>query len=53
MPSTPRPCRIQRCIYKILIAVVVSREYKHDEVNRAWWTGVRLVALSQGSSLQS
>ncbi|GAA5841468.1 hypothetical protein JCM9279_000663 [Rhodotorula babjevae] len=30
---------IQRCIYKILIAVVVSREYKHDEVNRAWWTG--------------
>ena len=38
-------CSIQRCIYKILIAVVVSREYKHDEVNRAWWTGVRL-ALS-------
>ncbi|GAA5924834.1 1,3-beta-glucan synthase [Sporobolomyces koalae] len=30
---------IQRCIFKILIAVGISREYKHDEVNRAWWTG--------------
>ncbi|GJN87989.1 hypothetical protein Rhopal_000944-T1 [Rhodotorula paludigena] len=30
---------IQRCIFKILIACIISREYKHDEVNRAWWTG--------------
>ncbi|KAF8240488.1 1,3-beta-glucan synthase [Tricholoma matsutake] len=30
---------IQRCIHKILIAVFLSREFKHDETNRAWWTG--------------
>ncbi|GAA6035088.1 hypothetical protein JCM8097_002178 [Rhodosporidiobolus ruineniae] len=30
---------IQRCIFKILIAVFITREYKTDEVNRAWWTG--------------
>ncbi|KAK0540207.1 1,3-beta-D-glucan synthase [Tilletia horrida] len=30
---------IQRCIFKILIALVISRELKHDETNRAWWTG--------------
>ncbi|GJJ14803.1 1,3-beta-D-glucan synthase [Clathrus columnatus] len=30
---------IQRAIYKILIAVFLSREFKHDETNRAWWTG--------------
>lgn len=30
---------IQRCIFKILISVFLSREYKHDESNRAWWTG--------------
>jgi 1,3-beta-glucan synthase len=30
---------IQRAIQKILIAVFLSREYKHDETNRAWWTG--------------
>lgn len=30
---------IQRCISKILIAVFLTREYKHDETNRAWWTG--------------
>ncbi|KAF8527179.1 1,3-beta-glucan synthase [Hysterangium stoloniferum] len=30
---------IQRAIHKILIAVVLSREFKHDETNRAWWTG--------------
>ncbi|KAH8833637.1 glycosyltransferase family 48 protein [Flagelloscypha sp. PMI_526] len=30
---------IQRAIHKILIAVFLSREYKHDETNRAWWTG--------------
>ena len=30
---------IQRAIHKILIAVFLTREYKHDETNRAWWTG--------------
>ncbi|GAA5857352.1 hypothetical protein JCM8547_002235 [Rhodosporidiobolus lusitaniae] len=30
---------IQRALFKILISVFISREYKHDEVNRAWWTG--------------
>ena len=29
---------VQRCIFKILIAVFLSRELKHDETNRAWWT---------------
>ncbi|KAL7421399.1 1,3-beta-D-glucan synthase [Cryptotrichosporon argae] len=31
---------VQRAIFKILIAVFLSREFKHDETNRAWWTGV-------------
>ncbi|KAG8834634.1 1,3-beta-D-glucan synthase [Serendipita sp. 399] len=30
---------IQRAISKILISVFLSREFKHDETNRAWWTG--------------
>ncbi|KAK1232215.1 1,3-beta-D-glucan synthase [Marasmius sp. AFHP31] len=30
---------IQRAIHKILISVFLTREYKHDETNRAWWTG--------------
>ena len=30
---------IQRAIHKVLIAVFISREFKHDETNRAWWTG--------------
>lgn len=30
---------IQRAIQKFLIAVFLSREFKHDETNRAWWTG--------------
>ena len=30
---------IQRAIHKFLIAVFLSREFKHDETNRAWWTG--------------
>ena len=30
---------IQRAIHKTLIAVFLSREFKHDETNRAWWTG--------------
>ena len=30
---------IQRAVNKILISVFLSREFKHDETNRAWWTG--------------
>ncbi|TFK45980.1 1,3-beta-glucan synthase [Heliocybe sulcata] len=30
---------IQRAVYKILISVFLSRKFKHDETNRAWWTG--------------
>ena len=30
---------IQGAIHKILISVFLSREFKHDEANRAWWTG--------------
>lgn len=30
---------IQRAIFKILIALVLSRELKHDEANKAFWTG--------------
>ncbi|PBK76155.1 1,3-beta-glucan synthase [Armillaria solidipes] len=30
---------IQRAVHKILISVFLSREFKHDETNRAWWTG--------------
>ncbi|KDQ60838.1 glycosyltransferase family 48 protein [Jaapia argillacea MUCL 33604] len=30
---------VQRAIQKILISVFLSREFKHDETNRAWWTG--------------
>ncbi|KIJ53707.1 glycosyltransferase family 48 protein [Sphaerobolus stellatus SS14] len=30
---------IQRAVYKILISVFLTREFKHDETNRAWWTG--------------
>ena len=30
---------VQRAIQKILIAVFLSREFKHDETNRAWWSG--------------
>ncbi|KAL7412625.1 glucan synthase [Mrakia frigida] len=31
---------IQRALYKLLISLFLSREFKHDETNRAWWTGV-------------
>jgi len=27
------------CYPQVLIAVFLSREFKHDETNRAWWTG--------------
>jgi 1,3-beta-glucan synthase len=30
---------IQRAVHKIIISVFLSREFKHDETNRAWWTG--------------
>ena len=30
---------VQRAIQKILIAVFLSREFKHDETNIAWWSG--------------
>lgn len=30
---------IQRALNKFLIAVFLTREFKHDETNRAWWTG--------------
>jgi 1,3-beta-glucan synthase len=43
---------IQRCIHKILIAVFLSREFKHDETNRAWWTG-RWYGRGLGSHVMS
>ncbi|EJF65840.1 1,3-beta-glucan synthase [Dichomitus squalens] len=30
---------IQRAIQKILISVFLSRELKHEETNKAWWSG--------------
>ncbi|KAJ8489645.1 hypothetical protein ONZ45_g13510 [Pleurotus djamor] len=30
---------IQRALCKILISVFLSREFKHDETNKAWWSG--------------
>lgn len=30
---------IQRAIHKVIVSVFLSREFKHDETNRAWWTG--------------
>jgi hypothetical protein len=32
---------IQRAIHKILIFVLLTREFKHDKTNKAWWTGRR------------
>ncbi|KAJ7326188.1 1,3-beta-glucan synthase [Mycena albidolilacea] len=43
---------IQRAVHKILIAVFLSREFKHDETNRAWWTG-RWYGRGLGSHLMS
>ncbi|KAJ7248158.1 1,3-beta-glucan synthase [Mycena haematopus] len=43
---------IQRAIHKILISVFLSREFKHDETNRAWWTG-RWYGRGLGSHLMS
>ncbi|KAK4056301.1 1,3-beta-D-glucan synthase [Microbotryomycetes sp. JL221] len=30
---------IQRAVFKVFISLFLSREFKHDEANRAWWTG--------------
>jgi len=30
---------IQRAVHRVLIAGFLSREFKHDETNKAWWTG--------------
>jgi 1,3-beta-glucan synthase len=30
---------IHRAVNKILIASALTREYKHDQTNQAWWTG--------------
>lgn len=30
---------IQRAVQKFLISIFLTREFKHDETNRAWWTG--------------
>ncbi|KAI0306588.1 1-3-beta-glucan synthase [Multifurca ochricompacta] len=43
---------IQRAIQKILIGVFLSREFKHDETNRAWWTG-KWYGRGLGSSAMS
>ncbi|KAJ7121002.1 glycosyltransferase family 48 protein [Mycena epipterygia] len=43
---------IQRAFHKILIAVFLSREFKHDETNRAWWTG-RWYGRGLGSNVMS
>jgi len=43
---------VQRAIQKILISVFLSREFKHDETNRAWWTG-KWYGRGLGSSAMS
>ncbi|KAJ8469972.1 hypothetical protein ONZ51_g8642 [Trametes cubensis] len=43
---------IQRAIHKVLISVFLSREFKHDETNRAWWTG-KWYGRGLGSSAMS
>ncbi|KAF5014975.1 hypothetical protein F66182_13852, partial [Fusarium sp. NRRL 66182] len=30
---------IQRFVYKLIIALALTREFKHDQSNIAWWTG--------------
>jgi len=30
---------VQRALHKVAISTFLSREFKHDETNRAWWTG--------------
>ena len=43
---------IQRAIQKILISVFLTREFKHEETNRAWWTG-KWYGRGLGSSAMS
>ncbi|KAJ7216464.1 1,3-beta-glucan synthase [Mycena pura] len=43
---------IQRAVHKIIISVFLSREFKHDETNRAWWTG-RWYGRGLGSHVMS
>ena len=43
---------IQRAVHKVLISVFLSREFKHDETNRAWWTG-RWYGRGLGSHVMS
>ncbi|KAG0055302.1 1,3-beta-D-glucan synthase [Gryganskiella cystojenkinii] len=30
---------VQRFVFKVLITVFLTCEFKHDEMNRAWWAG--------------
>ncbi|PGH26572.1 1,3-beta-glucan synthase component FKS1 [Polytolypa hystricis UAMH7299] len=30
---------IQRLVYKLIIALALTREFRHDQSNVAWWTG--------------
>lgn len=30
---------IQRAIFKIIVATLLTREFKHDSANQAWWLG--------------
>ncbi|KAL1924240.1 uncharacterized protein VTP21DRAFT_7275 [Calcarisporiella thermophila] len=30
---------VQRCLLKILVSLLLTREFNIDEANRAWWTG--------------
>ncbi|KAJ5814729.1 1-3-beta-glucan synthase component FKS1 [Penicillium riverlandense] len=30
---------IQRFIYKLIVSLALTREFKHDQANIAWWTG--------------
>ncbi|KAF9525252.1 1,3-beta-glucan synthase [Crepidotus variabilis] len=43
---------VQRAVHKVLISVFLSREFKHDETNRAWWTG-RWYGRGLGSHVMS
>jgi 1,3-beta-glucan synthase len=43
---------IQRAVHKIIIATLLTREFKHDETNRAWWTG-KWSGRSLGNSAMS
>ena len=50
---------IQRALFKMLISLFLSREFKHDQTNRAFWSGkctscsLLVVALSSFLNLGS